>query len=461
MFGEGTLDVSAFFHAFEVGDYYVVFNKVDLSLRVFPPEQAEAQAVLGTTTDLTDLFRFLPDWNFESIPPRAQHAGADDSRPVLGKLSMTISNACNLSCSYCYAEGGTYYNRGGLMMSRETAFNALNRAASTFSRILHLNFFGGEPTLNADLIEVICEYVFYLHGRGLISDVPSFGITTNAYALDERVIELMAGYQFNATVSLDGPKPVHDAKRLSKTGKGTYDAVVANVQKLVSRGVPVEFECTYSNAHLEQGIDLVALMNFFHEEFGCTTLHAPIVSAGPGSAEFIPLDTCLRLQTDAIRYSVENLRRGIPNAISTATRMLQSLAGGTPIDSYCPAGRSALTINADGGIYACFMLMKHPGFSYGNVNPESSTSPFRIVGGDSSNIIPGMVSEATKQTHPECQRCWAQPLCFGCLGEDLERYGDHVHRSATPGESAFCDYKRAIADTLLHSVAEVQIEAAS
>jgi uncharacterized protein len=81
-----------------------------------------------------------------------------------------------------------YYNADQLVMTQDTALNALNWAAWAYSRVEHINFFGGEPTLNPDIIELVCDYARYLHRRSVLSLPPSFGITTNGYALAERMI---------------------------------------------------------------------------------------------------------------------------------------------------------------------------------------------------------------------------------------------------------------------------------
>lgn len=123
------------------------------------------------------------------------------------------------------------------MMTRETAFAALNQAARAYSRIERINFFGGEPTSNPEVIEVACEYVRFLHERGNIRNMPTFGITTNGYSLTEGMINLLTRYGFSVTLSLDGPRQVHDNKRPSKSGKGSYESVVATARTLLSKGL--------------------------------------------------------------------------------------------------------------------------------------------------------------------------------------------------------------------------------
>jgi uncharacterized protein len=377
----------------------------------------------------------------------------DGRRPSLDRLTLTVSNVCNLGCSYCYAAKGTYYNKSGLIMTRETVLAALNQAARAYSRIEHINFFGGEPTLNCDVIEIACEYARYLYQRGSFSHMPTFGITTNGYVLTDRMLEVMVGYGFSVTLSLDGPREIHDAKRPTKSGRGSYEFVAATARTLLEKGIEVEFECTYSNEHLRNGMTMVDLMDFFHAEFDCRTLHCQIVSAPPDSPEFIPLEKCLRLQSEAIEASLANLANGKPKAISLAVRMLHSLTYRTPIWNYCPAGRKEVTVNADGDVYSCFMLMEHPDYSFGSVNPKPEVaSGTRPTHGRQRHVIERLLEAQDKYTNPACQRCWAQPLCHGCLGEDFARTGGNIVRSELPGVSDFCDYKRGVIESFFRSV---------
>jgi uncharacterized protein len=308
---------------------------------------------------------------------------------------------------------------------------------------------------------MVCEYVLFLHRKEVLRELPTFGITTNGYALSRRALELLQKYAFSVTLSLDGPKAIHDKKRPTKSGKGSYDSAAKNIRTLVDGGLDIEFECTYTPDHLKCGLDIVQLMDFFYEEFACHTLHCPIVSAAPGSEEYLPPDVCLSLRGDAIEYSLENLARGIPKTLSTAVRFLESVTTRRPIWHYCPAGKSEITVNADGEIYACFMLMQTPAYSFGSVNSQSPNleppSPFSILASSDDKVsIERMISSADKYANTACGRCWAQPLCHGCQGEDFERLGAVIQRSEIQGVSEFCDYKRALVERFLQVVARAQ-----
>jgi radical SAM protein with 4Fe4S-binding SPASM domain len=110
------------------------------------------------------------------------------------------------------------------------------------------------------------------------------------------------------------------------------------------------------------------------------------------------------------------------------------------------------------------MLMQTPAYSFGSVNPEAAEpkqqSPFHILAeppGSGKDTIEAMIENADKYKNTACGRCWAQPLCHGCQGEDFERVGAIVNRSEIPGISEFCDYKRALVERFLRALARVQV----
>ncbi|MBA4175499.1 MAG: hypothetical protein C0505_02900 [Leptothrix sp. (in: Bacteria)] len=451
----------------DTGDRIAVFLRDRLELRILPSQsrgrlwlalsefaagRAETARVGGAEGVAVAAGELMSNDGLTST-----QAGADD-RPTLDRLTLAVSNSCNLRCSYCYAQTGRYYSKKGLLMSRDVMHVALDRAARSYSRIEHVNFFGGEPTLNVEVIDSACAHVGDLYERGELLYRPSFGTATNGYALSPTVLGLLQRHNFSVTLSLDGPREIHDAKRRTPAGRGTYDAVAANAHRLLRMGLAVEFECTYTNEHLRRGMSIVDLMDFFHSEFGCGTLHCQIVSAAPSSSEFVPLPAGVRLLGDAIDASLANLATGTRKTISLAVRMLRSLSSGVPIRNYCPAGRREITVNADGGVYACFMLMQTREHSLGSVvnAPGGQDGKVNRTQGAAASLVHQEILLQDKYTNPACQRCWAQPLCYGCLGADLELMEGRIVRSGTPGQSILCDLKRDLVEGFLRSVEKAE-----
>ena len=337
-------------------------------------------------------------------------------------------------------------------MDEKAALNAVNYAIRTYSHIGLVNFFGGEPTLNEKIIDMVCAYFRYLHSRGEIPYVPRFGMTTNCHVLSRRMFHILQEYRFEVSISLDGPREVHDTLRVDMHGRGTHASVLNNVKTIQSLGIIPEFECTYTYEHYRRGMDLKALMDFFHDACQCRILHCPMVITDPDSPLHIPLDMASDLYIDAIEYSITNLSNNLTKSLSLAKRLLNSLASRKPICHYCPAGRDSVTINADGNIYTCFMLMHGPEFSVGNINDGKGTTD------EYAPRITRMIEDSDKWFNASCIECWAQPLCFGCIGEDYARDGLSVNRSIQPSSSCICDYRRKIISGFLLAIARAYLK---
>lgn len=452
-----TLDSISHIYRFQIDSITGLFDPNTLQLFLIPHEADDSSNAAGLPSFSGRSDAAFSKTTLDCDPCDESFAGDDYTkglRPGLDRLTLVISNTCNLACAYCYAHGGSYYGPNGSLMTKETALNAINYAMHRYSSIHHISFFGGEPTLNPQIVKLVCEYVFYLHSKNLLSQVPTFGITTNGYLLSEAMRDILLKYGVSVTISIDGPRDIHDLKRPTKGGKGSYEHVIGNVRRLVQEGLDVSFECTYTADHVRAGIHITSLMDFFYQEFQCSVLHCPIVAVSPDNPDFIPLDVCLQMQGDAIEYSLRNLSRNIPKTISTAGRMLHAMVTKRPIIHYCPAGHTQLTVNVDGKIYACFMLMRDSACSFGNVNqasPAPKTVSSTRVG---RSEIEGLVADANKYQTKGCRECWALPLCHGCLGEDMERFEGTFLRSHVSSQSSLCDFKRAMVDRFLRSVVQ-------
>lgn len=370
--------------------------------------------------------------------------GKSSHRPTgLNRLTLCISSRCSMQCGYCYASGGTYGNHGLGDIDESTCLKAILWAFKVFGSVRHIQFFGGEPTLAPRLLDLASGFAKSVATRLEVAVAPTLGLTTNGLNLTEEVIRIIDRHRLSATVSVDGPANIHNILRPTNEGKPTYAAVAASIVKLRALGIEPEIECTYTPVHQRMGISVLELLDFFDERFGCRVLHCPTVVASPGSPWFIRLPDVVESFSGAIRASAPRLVSG-RCVLSTAIRWVRSLAQRRPIGEYCPAGISTLTVAADGGIYPCFMFINRPEARMGDVKElDSSLSSW----------------PAARLTHTHhhqaCTHCWMQPLCFGCLADDTLRRGGCAFRSAEPGVSDECDFRRAMAESLLRGFADL------
>ena len=155
----------------------------------------------------------------------------DKRQTVVKALCLHIAHDCNLACKYCFAEEGEYHGRRA-MMSFEVGKKALDfLVANSGSRVnLEVDFFGGEPLMNWDVVKQLVEY-----GRSLEEPYHKkfrFTLTTNGVLLNDEIMEYLNKEMSNVVLSLDGRKEVNDRMRPFRTGKGSYDLIVPKFQKL-------------------------------------------------------------------------------------------------------------------------------------------------------------------------------------------------------------------------------------
>lgn len=151
-------------------------------------------------------------------------------KTVVKALCLHIAHDCNLACRYCFAEEGEYHGRRALM-SLEVGKKALDFliANSGSRRNLEVDFFGGEPTMNWDVVKQIVAY-----GRSLEKKYDKnfrFTLTTNGVLLNDEMMEFANKEMNNVVMSIDGRKEVNDRMRPFRNGKGSYDLIVPKFQK--------------------------------------------------------------------------------------------------------------------------------------------------------------------------------------------------------------------------------------
>lgn len=353
----------------------------------------------------------------------------------LTRLVLNVTHDCNLRCRYCYADGGSY-GRSRDSMRRETAVAAVNWALQAFGGIQSVQFFGGEPMLNPLLMIEVCEYLKALHTAGHIERMPRLSMVSNGVLGDERYVELLRRYDIAVTLSIDGPEDVHDRLR----GAGSFSAVDEFARRCLAAGdVRVDFECTWTPLHLEAGISVVDLMAFFTERYGHEVLHVAPVSGAQGSPLYLPPEVTARAYAEAARETVQSLARGRLRASSFSWRVVEALRNRKPLGTYCPAGSATVAVDAEGGIYPCFMFAGDQRFRVARFDADGRLAD------DPSDIVAAAVASCDKASHPECRDCWAAPLCSGCIGGDWIRTGDPTARSS-------CDTLKAIAEAVILEV---------
>lgn len=308
---------------------------------------------------------FLPILQGQDFP--------DHKGPRLGRLTLIISNVCNLACSYCYV-GADKPSSAHSKMSPEEVRQVLDRTLQLYPEIEVVHFFGGEPLMNLPAMEEAAEYLAEAVGEGRLQRVPKFAVTTNGTWSNPQVIELLKRWNMSVTVSWDGTRKIQDACRPLRSGASSYELLAETIARFKDAGISFDTECTYNGHHRKLGISIVDLMNFFYEQTGQRAVHiAPVFMPAPGnfemgrSADYIDFETLAEDYREAARISVSNLVKGEGPVLEFAQRVVEHLATRIPAKMYCPAFFTQLTVAMDGSVYPCFMFAGDKAYRMGNL----------------------------------------------------------------------------------------------
>jgi len=379
---------------------------------------------------------------------RVRERTGKEEPAILERLTLNISNDCNLRCRYCYAGGGSYGGARGLM-KLEVAIRAIDAAYERFDGIDTIQFFGGEPALNVRVMRGVCEYVRFLHREGRIAYPPSFAVVTNGTILSEEFLDVIKTYNIGVTVSLDGPACVNDAVRIYPDGRGTYERISKFIRKVKQESsAHVGIEATYNRVHIEQGVTMPMLMDFFYDEFGIRSAHIPPVGTPADSSLSLYPEysrETYRTYADAVSYTIRSATTDSWRSFSLAERRIRGLVNRRVPRYICPAGISGtLSVSSEGDIYPCFMFIGKEEFKMGNIFDRGFSDPcFRKVN--------AMFESNAKDMRDDCRECWARGLCTGCLGANYDETGSIFEVPRT-----HCELHKAMVERTLVELARVR-----
>jgi uncharacterized protein len=335
----------------------------------------------------------------------------------LTTLVLNVNTGCNLSCTYCYKEDLTTPAEGDLM-DLETARRSVDlliAQASAGDRV-NLVFFGGEPLTNMALIR---DAVAYAEGQaakaGVIVD---FSLTTNGTLLSDQIIEYLDAHRFGITVSMDGPKALHDRNRQTVGGKGTYDVVARNVRQLLSKYTsrPVGARVT-----LTPGVtDVMAIHDHLIGELGFHEVGFSPATAGDNeifnlnSQELADVFDGMK---ELGRAYLEGALRGLNIGFSNLHQLMTDLHDGTRKLIPCGAGVGMLAVDKSGKLNLCHRFTGSELPTFGDLET-----------GLDRPALSEFVDKALDRSDNGCSTCRIRNLCSGgCYHESYTRYGDPLH----------------------------------
>jgi len=376
--------------------------------------------------DCVDGFVRLDILRDAARPDRPVSVQAVEDIP-LSTIVLNVNTGCNLSCTYCYKEDLTTPVQGQ-RMDLDTARQAVElllRQAQRRDRV-NVVFFGGEPLTNLPLIqEVVAWTEDRVAAEGKTVD---FSLTTNATLLTEAIVDWLDRHRVAVTVSMDGPKALHDINRRTVGGRGTYDVVARNVRMLLDRSTarPVGARVT-----LTSGVtDVLAIHDHLRTDLGFFEVGFGPVTSGPLSAVALSADDLARVFADMKvlgRRYVEAAIRGRNVGFSNMHQVITDLAAGTRKAVPCGAGLGLLAVDKAGDLHLCHRFVGSDQPTYGTVR----------TGIDVPRLA-GFIAQAQDRAGTECRTCRIRSVCAGgCYHESYAHAGD-PHAPVTH----YCDLMR-------------------
>ena len=314
--------------------------------------EGEIRAVLESVEDLKAKGKLF-------APDAYEHLAFDFKarNTVIKALCLHVAHTCNLNCAYCFASQGKYHGDRALM-SFEVGKQALDFlvAHSGHRRNLEVDFFGGEPLMNWDVVKRLVEYARSIEqekGKNF-----RFTLTTNGMLIDDEVIDFCNREMSNVVLSLDGRKEINDRTRVDYAGNGSYDRIVPKFQKLVKArgGKNYYMRGTFTHANPDFTRDL------FHmaDDLGFTELSMePVVCAPDDPAALTPED----LEIVKEQYEIlakDMLRREKEGQPITFYHYMLDLTGGPCVYkriSGCGSGTEYMAVTPWGDLYPCHQFV--------------------------------------------------------------------------------------------------------
>ena len=361
---------------------------------VTPEELAACYAEITALKEAGRLFS--PD-TFEPM------AGAlkQKTSGVVKALCLHVAHSCNLNCAYCFASQGKYHGDRALM-SFEVGRQALDFliAHSGSRRNLEVDFFGGEPLMNFDVVRRLVAYarsVEQEHGKHF-----RFTLTTNGMLIDDDVIEFANRECANVVLSLDGRKEVHDRFRVDYAGNGSWERIVPKFQKLVEArgGKNYYMRGTFTHHNPDFLKDIQVMLDLGFNELSME----PVVCApdDPSALTEEDLPVVMAQYEELARLLVHRRQEGRP---FTFYHYMIDLSGGPCVYkriSGCGSGTEYMAVTPWGDLYPCHQFVGEEAFKLGD-----------IWKGVDNTAVQEDFAACNVYAREECRSCWARLYCSG------------------------------------------------
>lgn len=333
-------------------------------------------------------------------------------KTVVKALCLHIAHDCNLACKYCFAGKGEYNGKKDLM-SLEVGKRALDFLIENSGnrRNLEVDFFGGEPLMNFDVVKGIVEY-----GRSKEKEYDKnfrFTLTTNGILLDDDVMEFANKEMSNVVLSLDGRKEVNDEMRPTRNGKGSYDLIVPKFQKLAESRDQMNYYVrgTFTHNNLDFSNDVI-----HYADLGFKQMSMEPVVSEYDEPYAIKEEDLPKIMEEYDKLAKEYIKRRKEGRGFNFFHFMIDLNQGPCVAkrlSGCGSGTEYLAVTPWGDLYPCHQFVGDEKFMLGNVF-DGITKPEICDEFKLCNVY----------AKEKCQNCFARYYCSGgCAANSYKFHG--------------------------------------
>ncbi len=330
-------------------------------------------------------------------------------------MCLHIAHDCNLRCKYCFASKGAFGGKRCLM-SFEVGKKALDFLVknSKDAKTLEVDFFGGEPLMNFDVVKMLVAYARKLEKE--TEKEFKFTLTTNAYDMDEEAMDFLNREMYNVVISIDGREDIHDFMRPNDEGGGSHAKILENAKRFVEmrgdKSYYIRGTFTHHNLDFAEDVKFMAEQGF--EQLSIE----PVVADKKMSYALNrdDLETIKKEYDELAKWYLDFRKETFVNFfhfminLEDGPCLIKRLSG-------CGAGFEYVAVTPEGDIYPCHQYVGMEEMKMATVDDETIDAELSKTFAQ-NNVV----------NKPECQKCWAQFWCGGGCGANAYKFNGDLNK---------------------------------